>query len=129
MGLTGFNRQRKQALSKAFGIDATLADKLMSYGYSTPESVKKADELPFLSEDELKHLFRNDYEEAPEQATEPEAPEQIETTNELDDEFLALPDDTEFPYKFSGGWHYLSNGEKVNGKANAEKAQSELDGE
>lgn len=53
---------------------------------------------------------------------------EAEKAEDLDEEFLALPENTEFPHKFSGGWHYLSNGEKVNGKANAEKAQAELDG-
>lgn len=139
MGLTGFNRQRKQALSKELGIDMVLADKLMSFGYSTPESVRKADGLLFLSEDERKQLSGSN---ATEKATEKEAeteqesttesehetPGQVETTNELDDKFLALPEDTEFPSHYGGGNYYLSNGEKVSGKAEAKAAQDQLNG-
>lgn len=134
MGLTGFNRQRKRALSAELDIDERLADKLLAFGYSTPQAVKDAGSLSFLSDDELKQLKRKPKKKAPEPEKEkpvnqePEnKPAEVKDVDDLDEEFLALPDDTVFPYQINGGWHYLSNGEKVNGKAKAQKEQAELE--
>lgn len=52
--------------------------------------------------------------------------EDAENTD-LDDRFLNLPDDTEFPHHYGAGNYYLSNGEKVNGKDEALEAQAEID--
>lgn len=48
---------------------------------------------------------------------------------EADNTFEDLPPDAEFPYHYGGGNYFLSNGEKVNGREEAEAAQSELDSE
>lgn len=45
---------------------------------------------------------------------------------DADNDFDALPADTVFPYHFGGGNYYLSNGDKVKGKAKAQKAQKAL---
>ncbi|MFD2705461.1 hypothetical protein [Salibacterium lacus] len=39
------------------------------------------------------------------------------------------PSEGEYPKHAGGGYYKLSNGEKVNGKKEAEKAQAELDGD
>lgn len=148
MGLTGFNRQRKRELAKIAGNDAVIVNKLFAHGYTTPELVKKASakELSFLSEVQLKVVKGKKAKKAQAELDgKEESVDKVDNTDsdtekeqsgnsdennkDLDEEFLALPEGTVFPHKFSGGWHYLSNGEKINGKANAEKAQAELDGE
>lgn len=70
-----------------------------------------------------------DPEPAAETVQEPE-PEQDDSGQDptSDNEFDNLPDDTEFPYHYGGGNYFLSNGERVSGKRNAEEAQAELDG-
>lgn len=134
MGLTGFNRQRKRALSSELDIDERLADKLLAFGYSNPDQVKKAKDLPFLSEKERKQLKSKkgsaelDGGEKQSEGLENPKESDLAISDELDEEFLALPDDTEFPYQINAGWHYLSNGEKVNGKTKAQQLQAELDG-
>lgn len=129
MGLTGFNRQRKRTLSSELGIDERLADRLLVYGYATPESVKKAkaEELQFLGNEDLMKLGKKGLSRVEDKAPDTGDGEDAES-KEQDKQFLSLPGDAQFPYRITSGWHYLSNGRKINGKAKAEQMQANLDG-
>ncbi|MAO65057.1 MAG: hypothetical protein CL666_08655 [Balneola sp.] len=158
MGLTGFNRQRKRALSEEFGINERVADKLLAYGYATLEAVKKAKsiDLHFLSEDEIKALKgkkaaaeaeSSDSDEKGNPTPEPEKPvsEEEETNTDNSDE-ISYPEgiddekakeaysellpqaDVEFPHHWYSGHYFLSNGSVVKGKKAAAEAEEKLGG-
>lgn len=149
MGLTGFNRQRKRALSEALDIDERLADKLLAYGYSNREAVKsaKAEDLHFLSEEELKAVKgkkaaqKAEKEKASKKPEEPVS-EEKEDGSDISDEISYAdgidPDkakeafaeisatDAEYPHHWYSGHYFLSNGSVVKGKKVALEAQDEL---
>lgn len=64
-------------------------------------------------------------EEDPEVESKPDVSEEKDESE--DNEFENLPEGTEFPYNYGGSHYFLSNGEKVQGKQAAKKAQSQLD--
>jgi len=53
----------------------------------------------------------------------------ITLPNDPDDESGNQTQGIAYPIHVGGGWYELSNGEKVQGKEDAEQAQSELDGD
>lgn len=108
MGLSGFNRQRRAGLIEKVG--AENAKKLISMGFTDAEKLTRIDQVADV-------LTMNDKERAEVKKLAGMKGKPKENDN------------TEYPVHKGGGYYILSNGDQVQGKKEAVKAQSELDGE
>lgn len=106
MGLSGFNRQRRAGLIAKVG--AENAKKLISMGFTDAEKLNRIDQVA-----DVLGMSEADRAEVKKLAgiTPKKTP----------------PKD--YPTHKGGGYYILSNGEQVQGKKEAIKAQSELDGD